>query len=167
MQILRQLPFRDVPTSVVVAADPVPLRAYQIPVWVSLVPEGGVVKGTPRFPAVLDTGHSHNFSIQESLLLRWAGLRLEALRRLGDVTVNRQEVPLMAVDLWVHRNKPGTAELLPKPFKLEVLEGIAVYPNDAPNAPRLPLLGLRGLVRNRLRLTLDGRRLSVSLWEER
>jgi hypothetical protein len=54
---------------------------------------------------------------------------------------------------------------LPKPFRLDVSEGISVYQAHASNAPRLPLLGLRGLVRNNLRLTIGG--MAVSLQKDR
>src|SRR5262249_32859866 len=143
MQVLRRLPFRDVPYTVAGSGEDVPIRPYQVVVWVSLGVGGALEKDARRFPAVIDTGHSHNFSILENQLLTWAGLRPDSLGDLGSILVNRQEVPLRAADLWVHRNRPGTAELLPRPFRLEVPQGIAVYPGGVPGAPRLPLLGLR------------------------
>ena len=36
MEILRRLPFRDTPHAIEVAGENVPIRAYQIVVWVSL-----------------------------------------------------------------------------------------------------------------------------------
>jgi hypothetical protein len=42
-------------------------------------------------------------------------------------------------------------------------EGIAVYPPEVTNPTRLPALGLRGLVRNRLKLVIDGKRREVTL----
>jgi hypothetical protein len=77
------------------------------------------------------------------------------------ILVNRQEVPLLGLNLWVHRNKPGTTTMLSKPVKLELPEGISVYPTGTATPPRLPLLGLRGLVRNHIRVTIDG--MSVSM----
>jgi hypothetical protein len=46
---------------------------------------------------------------------------------------------------------------------LEVKEGIAVYPHEAANPARLPLLGLRGIVKNSLLLVIDGKRREVTL----
>jgi hypothetical protein len=48
------------------------------------------------------------------------------------------------------------------PFRLRLKEGIGVYPDDD-NPARLPILGLRALVRNDLTLTIDGRRREVTL----
>ncbi len=48
------------------------------------------------------------------------------------------------------------------PFCLE-LNGIAMFPAVLGNLPRLPLLGLRALVMNRLHLSVDGDALNVTL----
>lgn len=42
-------------------------------------------------------------------------------------------------------------------------EGIALHVPGDPGAPRLPLLGLRALVDNRLRAIIDGSRRHVSI----
>jgi hypothetical protein len=42
-------------------------------------------------------------------------------------------------------------------------QGISVVPDDSPLAPRLPLLGLRAIIHNGLKLTIDGERAEVSL----
>lgn len=161
--VLRYLPFSDAPASVAVGGEQVPIRAYQIIVWMSLTVRDELETEAGKFPVVLDTGHSHNFSIQECQLREWAGFEPTALPRLGEILVNRQEVPLVSADLWVHRNRPGLSELLPKPFLLKLPQGIALYPEGTPGAPRLPLLGLRGIVTQRLRLTIDGVKRGVSL----
>lgn len=163
VQILRQLPFQDVPSSVEVVGEHVDVRACQVIVWVSLSVADVLDKDAPRFPAVLDTGHSHNFSIQEGQLLRWAKLRMDSLEETKKILVNRQEVPLLKSRVWIHRNKPGTTNVLPRPVRLEVPDGIAVYPAEAINPPRLPLLGLRLVVRNKLKLAVDGEKLRVAL----
>src|SRR5436190_10870372 len=87
----------------------------------------------------------------------------ETLADLGSILVNRDEVPLKSTHLWLHRNRPGTADLLPRPFQLEIPQGVAIYPPGVLAAPRLPLLGLRGLVRSKLRMTIDGEQLVVNL----
>lgn len=43
------------------------------------------------------------------------------------------------------------------PYCLELPRGIAVYPTEG-EFPRLPLLGLRALISNRLHLAVDGGR---------
>ena len=42
-------------------------------------------------------------------------------------------------------------------------EGITIYPEGAPNTPRLPLLGLRAISRNGLRIVIDGKRREVTI----
>ncbi len=163
MHVLRQLPFCDTPYTVPVAGEDVAIRAFQIVVWLSLNAGDVLGKDARRFPAVLDTGHTHNLSIRENQLLLWAGVQPDSVAELGSILVNRDEVPLRAAHLWIHRNRPGTAELLPRPFRLEVPQGIAVYPSGVPSAPRLPLLGLRAVVRSKLKLTIDGDKMQVSL----
>ena len=37
------------------------------------------------------------------------------------------------------------------------------YPDDGSNDPRLPLLGLRAIIKNKLKLVIDGKRNYVSL----
>lgn len=161
ISILRRLPIAVSPSSVEVAGEIVALRPYQIIVWVSLTAVAVFAKSTSHFPAILDTGHNHNFSIGEGHLHRWTGLRSDQFPKAGAILVNRQEVPLRRANLWIHRKRPGMCELLPRPFHLPMPEGISVYSADSTSAPRLPLLGLRGLVRCGLRLQIE--RAQVSL----
>jgi hypothetical protein len=42
-------------------------------------------------------------------------------------------------------------------------EGLILFPESAHNPARLPILGLRALVRNRLKLIIDGKRREVTL----
>jgi hypothetical protein len=67
--------------------------------------------------------------------------------------------------LWLYRNWPGTREVAPErlPFLFDFREGIAVYPQGRPWAPRLPVLGLRALRRAGLQLHIDCRRGLVNL----
>jgi hypothetical protein len=46
---------------------------------------------------------------------------------------------------------------------IEVDGGIAVIPDDLPIAPRLPLLGIKAILGNGLRLMIDGKRRHVTL----
>jgi hypothetical protein len=126
----------------------------QIIVWVSL---GDVLR---PFPSILDTGHSHNFSITERQLARWSGAKLE---RIGELEISRERVVQYAGDLRIHRNVPGKATLRGDSHPLETPQGISVLPEDHEAAPRLPLLGIRTLIANKLKLVIDGKRREVTL----
>ena len=131
-------------TTVETPTGPVLVRPYQIIVRVRLSAENIL---SPAFPAVLDTGHSHNFSISETQLREWAQMRLKP-RRL--IRVNGIPVPVSDANLEIDR------------IWLRLVEGIAVFPDGHPGVTRLPLIGLRALVRNGLRVAIDGYRRRVS-----
>jgi hypothetical protein len=48
-------------------------------------------------------------------------------------------------------------------IELEMPEGLIVYPESAPNPGRLPILGLRALVRNRLTFVINGKQRELTL----
>jgi hypothetical protein len=77
------------------------------------------------------------------------------MREIGSIHEGDRRVPLFAGKLWLHPNRPGNREIMrpAKAHSLTLAEGIAVYPGAT--YPRLPLLGLRALVQNRLKLTID------------
>ena len=60
------------------------------------------------------------------------------------VSINGYPIPIAQADLVLE----GATLAIP--------DGIAVYPANVPFAPRLPTLGLRALVRNRIRVLIDG-----------
>ncbi len=67
-------------------------------------------------------------------------------------------VPLHAANVWIYPNVPGTRKVWEgrPPYQLELDRGIAIYPADAaPLGPRLPLLGLSAVLRNRLDFWID------------
>lgn len=165
--ILRDLPYLDEKSIVVVRNRREPVRAQQIVVWVSLTEceQGELPRGTPRFPAVLDTGFSHNFGIREELLMRWAGIQPADFPRLSAIRVNDVIVPRYDANVWLYCNQAGRRDELKdrSPFGLALNQGIVVCPAGAPNAPRLPVLGLRGLKWARLYLSIDCDRLRVRL----
>jgi hypothetical protein len=71
---------------------------------------------------------------------------------------------LRFANLWIHRNRPGSLALRgSEPFLLHLEEGIANYSDDGSNYPRLPLLGLRAIFKNDLKLVIDGKGGCVSL----
>jgi hypothetical protein len=107
--IPRKLPFFDKARTVAVGTQLLRVKSYQIIVWVSLA--GGewdqLERQTPRFPAVLDTGFSHNFAIREEDLLGWAGLDLRSLEAVGAARINGLPVKLLHAHVWLYRNQPG------------------------------------------------------------
>jgi hypothetical protein len=165
--ILRKLPFFEQPTSVLVRGDQLAIKPYQIIVCVSLAYRGQdeLAPNTPRFPALLDLGLSYNFAMVEDQLLRWAGLHPQSLPVLGRARLSGLPADLLEAEVWVHCNQMGQRDLFSNqyPFRLELQRGIAVYPRDTPNAPRLPLLGLRTLRWTNLQLTVDCRACQVAL----
>jgi hypothetical protein len=164
-KIIDRLPIPARDDLAFVGTDRITLKAYEIIVWVSLSPRKDLAgePETTRFPAILDTGHTHYFSIQERHLLRWAGLRPAALRPLGYARHSGRRVPLHAADLWLHRNVRGQRDQLRgTPQFLQIERGIAVYPDEA-KFPRLPLVGLRTVLDNHLQVAVDGGRRWVNV----
>ena len=128
---------------------------YQVVVMVSIAAKRVIElpADASRFPAILDTGNNHNFAIRRQQFDRWTGLTLP---KRGLVNVGGSTIPLYAANVWIHPEQ-GNA------FRLRMEEGIVVYPSDLPNPARLPILGLRGLVRNGLRLVIDGKTKEVTV----
>ncbi len=92
--IIRNCPFFERPTSVEIRGEKVQERAYQIIVWARVVAEGVL---SPRIPAILDIGHSLNFSISEGQLRDWAGVDVETLKVIGRATLNDPLAPRLPV----------------------------------------------------------------------
>src|SRR5882672_8391737 len=103
MRILRTT-YSDQPSTVECQGETVEVRATQIIVSVSL-------KLGRVFPAILDTGHTHNFSINEKQLREWAGLRVEDMEILGHIWVLKQRVPVATSDFWLHGKTPYRLEM--------------------------------------------------------
>jgi hypothetical protein len=163
MKILRRLPFSDSPATVTTPDGIAGVKPYQILTWVSVAARKHteMPAGLPRFPAILDTGMNHNFSIRREHYENWTR---RVLRQRGRVRIGGEEVPLFAGSVWIHPNRSGTTQPSDAPaFRLDLPDGIIVYPKDVPNPARLPVLGLRALVRSRLKLVIDGERQEVTL----
>ena len=84
---LDRMPFQSREDELFVRGERVPIRQHQIIVWISLTEQRQLQPntGTLPFPAILDTGHTHSFAIQERHLIEWAGLRPESLLVLGQL----------------------------------------------------------------------------------
>jgi len=125
-----------------------------------------------RFPAILDTGFSHNFAIGTQQLFNWAGLEAAALPHIGFGTISMPglaankplTVPRHEAAVWLYRNEPAYRNRLVKelPIDVQIDGGITVYPCGFP-APRLPLLGLRGLQWSKLRLLINSEARHISI----
>lgn len=166
--IIRNLPFFDRSTTAQVRGRSVPIRSDLIVVWVS-ISEAGVDKldpRAPRFPAVLDTGCNHSFVMRERHLIEWAGIQPEYLRKLRPVRIYGSAAPQLAANVWLHANRRGFRdEFSGQPtFQIEAEPGIAIVPDSVgAGNPRLPLLGLRALRWNKLRLKIDGDNCRVNI----
>ena len=166
--ILRDLPFfPKKPEDVEFDGRRISIKSDQIMVWIGITEaqQTEFDLRRPWFPAILDIGHSHNFSIRHEHLIRWAGLDPRWLDRGKEVRINKEVVPLYQADVWLHPNVSGKRDRAAggEPFRLALDTGIAVYPPTMSSAPRLPLLGLRALRLARLHLTIDCDRCSVTL----
>jgi hypothetical protein len=164
MKILDRLPIAEEHFFTDVRGELLRLRPYQMIVRVSVSTSREWDLRAPNFPALIDTGNNQNFSIQELHLRRWAGIHRGALFPLGSMREGARIAPRYHAFLRIHRNHAGRRDLKEaEPFLLRLEKGIAVFPPDGTNYPRIPLLGLRALLNNNLKLTLEGKRRHVSL----
>ena len=164
-RLLDRMPFPGEPGEIAVRGERIRVRADQIIVWVSLSVRDAVEQNSAvvPFPAILDTGHNHSFSIQERHLIEWAGVRPEALATRGFIRDRTQRVVLRHGNIWMHANEAGSREDVADqpPFLLRARTGLAVYPTG--DFPRLPLLGLRVVGENGLILKADGSKREATL----
>jgi hypothetical protein len=149
-----------------VRGERVRVRANQIVLWATLSRQR-VNEANPSaipFPVILDTGHSHTFSISGRHLIEWAGFQPDSLSISGAVRERGQRVPLRAANISVHPNTPGERDRLIDrlPHLIAAPLAIAVYPR-ASDFPRLPILGLRAIAENRLVLKVNGMRRETTL----
>lgn len=135
-----------------VPGETVQVLRNQIIIWLS-------INNVRQFPAILDTGHSHNLSIAKRHLDRWSGA---SLKQCGESNIRTFTVPHFSAEVTLHRNVPGSHALRDS-VCLNMEHGIAVIPDDLPVCPRLPILGLRTIIQNKLRLIIDGERATVTL----
>lgn len=163
--LLNRVPFAELASEVVVVGERVRIRSNQIIVWLSMSPMefSKFDPGFVAFPAILDTGHTHSLLMNERHLLGWARLRRSEMPIAGAIRERGQRLNLLAANVWLHRNMPGTLARSDdaEPFSLQIDSGIAIYPDG--DFPRLPILGLRAIADNKLFLTIDGLRREASL----
>ena len=164
-RILRRLPFGS--RTIEFRDEIIRTRLDQIIVWVSIdsprSPSWNPVN--PRFPAILDSGNSHILLMTRQQAIVWTGFNPEYFEQQKTIRLGNLLIPQRRANLWLHPNRFGQRDefsTLP-PFLLNCPNGIVICEDDNPQAPRLPLLGLRALVQNRLILTIDGGRKHVHL----
>jgi hypothetical protein len=170
MKIIDRLPLLTRTEAVTFGQRHVPFHRDEVLVWLSigLPGEQDPQRISPPFPALLDTGNGSACYLHEHHLTHWAGLRPAPLQVLRTKRVNQRDVPCLEADVWVHPNTPGTWKraLDGQPYRLEVREGIAVGPPEAdrPMFPRVPLLGVAALRRNKLDFWFDSRAAQCHVW---
>jgi hypothetical protein len=134
-------------TKVAVKDEFVDVKAFQIIVWVSIAPKvtSDWDPRIPKIPAILDIGNTHNFALTREHLVRWAGIHPDSLPKLRKVRESGRRGLLRSAGLWLHSDGD--------PFQLIISEGIAILDGDW---PRLPILGLRALTKNKLQTFIYG-----------
>jgi hypothetical protein len=159
VKILSRYPFSDKPSTVSFQQAVEEVKPFQIVVWVGIATREGISR---MFPAFLDTGHNETFSISEEKLRAWTGIDYRRLRLLPGVRIGKQLLPRCDADMVIYRNVPRTnaVSTIP-PFRLSTPSGIIIQHPDT--ATRLPILGMRGLVENELKLVIDGKRKELTL----
>jgi hypothetical protein len=164
--LLDRMPFPDQPSEILVRDQRVRLRQNQIILWITLsLPR--ITSPNPLavpFPTILDTGHTHIFSISENHLTQWTGFQSDRLSVVGAIRDRGQRILLRSANIWVFRNERGSRNRVINytPNLLKAEGGIAIYPGI--EFPRLPILGLRAIAENNLLLKIDGQRREATLW---
>ena len=140
-----KLTIPDSETTAPSPTGPVLVRPYQIVLPIALSVSGRL---SQRFPAILDPGHSHNLSLSAAHVRDWIRM---PLRHVRWIRANNVRVPLVEADI----DLDGTI--------LHCPEGVSVFPDGHPAAPRLPLLGSRraGMARNKIKIVIDGMDVTV------
>ena len=156
------------------------LRPPKIIVGVSLTLVGEGKTFNQRaitLPAILDTGFNRTLEIDESHLVRWAGLRKEHLNPAAkSKSDDGRKYDLCEARIWLHRTPyegPKAPRVQP-PLLLEGSRQVRVMAAIGKPNPRLPLLGLTAFIENHLQVAIDGERsrfrvyrslgLSLSKW---
>ena len=177
-----QLPRGLAPPSAVInlSGQAVHIKKYQIIVWASLAYQG--VRSLPanasRFPAVLDTGTTHDLILREQHLRDWAGVDPKRYKPVGAIALDIGtgtgiSLEVLPYNVWLYRNRPFERDQLTAPFCLHV-GGVAYCPSGGIPVtgsagvsvilgPRLPVLGLRAFRLARMTLAVDAGQNLVAL----
>jgi hypothetical protein len=144
-----------------------------------------------RFPAILDTGFNGTFLMNERHFRQWGLVnpelfprfdRYPGMRFLRKFTadaglavsqseagsnakvVSDLEVPYRQAMLWLHRNQSGHRDQIAPvpPTPLFLSPGLAILPANIDD-PVIPLIGMRCLISNRLRIIIDSDRATLAM----
>jgi hypothetical protein len=139
--------------------ETVSVKPLQPIVWISVAPPQVVdlPMNAPRFPAVLDTGFNQTLLIQDRHLNNWGGVNPVDLQIFPGEPArhNDQTWPFLIADIWLHSITSDDPVAVPaRPaFCLETQPGILVV-SESQRKQRLPVLGMRALAWNRIKLGL-------------
>lgn len=174
-------------------AIPIDFKARQIIVGVSISDDSQATyhHDMPVIPAILDIGFNRSFSIHQFFLEQSAGIAKSSLARVGTLlqpsatriidlaaqrTYQGHAYDNHFASLWLHRAPYAFNDMRRvkrEPIRLTRTTDIMVYKyqhgtnyknidrNDI--YPRMPLLGLRSLTENQLRLFVEGERNRYSI----
>ncbi|HZZ80659.1 MAG TPA: hypothetical protein VFE62_19305 [Gemmataceae bacterium] len=123
------------------------VKAYQIVLWMSISGPATTSLSVKvlKFPAILDTGTTHNFFLTVDQLQRWARIPVSGLKQKGNIRLQGTKAPLFDATLWLRGEE--------EEYWLTTNDGIAVFEGDW---PRLPILGLRALTNSELQVLIYG-----------
>ncbi len=176
--VLRHFPILDQNQTVVFPGHELAIKPNQLPVWVSLS-QNEDEPGEQPFPALIDTGFGYTFAIHADQLRNWAHLfpAYDARTiRLNGIAHSRAP----RVFLWLYRHWSESADSIAseRPVLLDTDGiGIAVNTQNAASSgasagsafgrvfPRIPIIGMKTLRQNRLRLFVDAWRSRFSLYQ--
>lgn len=138
----------------------------QIVVWLAIAPYGTKVlleDDHPTFPAVIDTGYGGRLLLNHRHLSDWTGISPPHLVPHGQPETLWGNVvcPRFQFSAWLRCADPVTdrAEAYRAAFRIKLTKGATLILPSAPGEytkqPRLPLIGMKMLEENRLRLTID------------
>jgi hypothetical protein len=176
--LLRNLPFFEQNTLLsrpdgppLLGEDGQPLFSFhdQIVFWASLAPSRQVSlpSSSPLIPVVIDTGFNDALLLRETQLVHWGLLEPRSLRRgQRALQIHHQlSIPKYEIDLWIHPNQPGERDRLAgsAAVRIELPDGVPIWPAAVPGGKRLPLLGTRALAEAGLLFSVEGGKRPVQL----
>jgi hypothetical protein len=140
---------------------PVRVCHDQIVVWASLAPVtlASLPSGFPVFPLLIDTGFNDSFLMQSQQAWVWMTSTI-----CNQLPVNRHRLPVpdayipnRLASVWLHPNLAGSRDRnkAGAPVQLQLEFGATLAPSG-PYAREKPLLGMRAIRFNKLKIRIDG-----------
>ena len=162
--ILQSLPFGPDVAEFVAGSRVIATKPFQIVCWASVTLSLSDRPSSKRFPILIDTGHSGSFCLHDGQLRDWAGVEPSQLPLLRQRKINGIACDVRDAVLWLYPNVRGQRKIdsAREIVRVELSDGIEVLPARI-NFPRIPLLGLKTIAHNHLRLIVNGDAGHVSL----